>query len=352
MMNGRFMRVFLVIVMVFAMFMSGCIFGGLKNVVSLELGASSNTLSFGETVELVAMGTTKTGRVVSVIPTWEVVFGSGTVGESDFQASDWNYEGDITLKATYNGVSSELTLTVAGLLRDYEDPFPIPSSPWVSLPAKTDATLVKVGDPVDYFKDYVYLRMPNRSTIKGWGRFVWDGAIMLPDDPSPATWLNPLLYEEIAEIPRLSHRVHFELLEVQVLGRGTNFEKSISNRQGTTLEQSQELVKRLTSETTAKAQWGWGEIQTTLTAEITSRTQQSVKIEKEQTVTRTWSFIHPNDFDTYLYSSWNKVDTFYFSDSNGVPLEESPIFEGYGFSSHPVEVRGGVVVQKTWGFNN
>jgi hypothetical protein len=53
----------------------------------------------------------------------------------------------------------------------------------------------------------------------------------------------------------------------------------------------------------------------------------------------------------YLYSSWNKVDIFYLSDSNGVPLEESPIFEGYGFHSYPVEIRGGTVVQKTWAFD-
>ncbi len=352
MMNGRSMRVFLGIVLVFATLLSGCLFGGLKNVVSLELVASDSTLAFGEIIELSARGTTKTGRVVSVIPTWEIVVGTGTVGESNFQASDWDYEGDVTLKATYNGVSSEINVTVAGLLRDYDDPFPKPTSPWVSLPSKTESTLVKIGDPVDFFSNHVYLLMPNGGTIKGWGRFVWDGEIMLPDDPSPATWANRLLYEEIPEIPRLSHRVHFELLEVQVLGRGTNFKKSISNRQGTTLEQTQELVKRLTSETTAKAQWGWGEIETTLTAEITSRTQQSVKIEKEQTVAREWSFTHPNDFNTYLYSSWNKVDTFYLSDSNGVPLEESPIFAGYGFSSHPVDIRGSAVVQKTWGFND
>lgn len=350
-MNGRFLHMSLVTVVVLSLLLSGCLFDGLKNVVSLELAASGSTLGFGETTELNALGTTKTGRVVSVIPTWEIVEGSGTVGESDFQASDWDYEGDVTLKATYNRVSSEITITVAGLLRDYEDPFPTPTSPWVSLPSKTDSQLVKIGDPVDFFSNSVYLRM-NGRIIRGWGRFVWDGEIMLPDDPSPATWANSLLYEEIPEIPRLSHRVYFEQLETQVLDRGTNFKKTVSHRQGTTIEQSQELVKRLTSETTAKAQWGWGEIQTTLTAEITSRTQQSVKIEKENTVTREWSFIHPNDFDTYLYSSWNKVDTFYLSDSNGVPLEESPIFEGYGFSSCPVEIRGGVVVQKTWGFNN
>ncbi|HBN96336.1 MAG TPA: hypothetical protein DDZ66_08540 [Firmicutes bacterium] len=350
-MNGRSMRVFLVIVTVFAMLVSGCLFGGLKNVVSLELAASDSTVAFGEAIELSALGTTKTGRAVSVKPTWEIVVGSGTVGASNFQASDWDYEGDVTLRATYNGVASEITITVAGLLRDYEDPFPTPTSPWVSLPSKTDSQLVKIGDPVDFFSNSVYLRM-NGRIIRGWGRFVWDGEIMLPDDPSPATWANSLLNQEIPEIPRLSHRVHFEQIESQILDRGTNFKKTVSHRQGTTIEQSQELVKRLTSETTAKAQWGWGEIETTLTAEITSRTQQSVKVEREETVTREWSFIHPNDFDIYLYSSWNKVDTFYLSDSNGVPLEKSPIFEGYGFSSCPVEIRGGVVVQKTWGFNN
>lgn len=350
-MSRRLVHMSLVTIVLLSLFTSGCIFGGLKNIESLELDASDTTVAFGETLELSARGRTKTGKVVSVIPTWEIVDGSGTLGESQFQASDWDYEGDVVLKATYNGVSAEITITVAGLLRDYKDPFPTPSSPWVSLPDKTEAQLVKIGDPVDFFSNTVYLRMKDNSTLRGWGRFVWDGEIMLPDDPSPATWANPLLYQEIPEIPRLSHRVHFERLETQILDRGTNFEKSVSHREGTTFEESKELATRLTSETTAQASWGWGEVSTTLTAEITSRTQQSVKIEKEETVTKKWSFVHPNDFDTYLYSSWNKVDTFYLSDSNGVPLEESPVFAGYGFSSCPVEIRGNAVVQKTWGFN-
>ncbi|NMB19906.1 MAG: hypothetical protein GX979_03500 [Firmicutes bacterium] len=347
----RFTAVVLVGLAVTFLFLSGCLFGGLKKIESLELAASQSVLSFGEATELTARGKTKTGRIVSVIPSWEIVEGSGTLGESELQVSDWDYVGPITLRATYNGVSEELTVQVNDLLKDY-DPFPVPSSPWVVLPNRTESQLVEIGEPVDFFSTTVYLRLQDGSSLRGRGCFVWNGQIMLPDDPSPATWMNPKFYEEIPEIPRLSHRVHFELIESQVLGRGTNFSRSVSHRTGTTLEESKELMQHLTSETTASAGWGWGEIKSTLTYEIESRTKQSVKIEKEETVTRTWSFQHPNDFDTYLYSSWNKVDTFYLSDSNGVPLEDSPIFDGYGFSSSPVEIRGAVVVQKTWGFND
>ena len=352
-MHGRSKGTILTILAVTFLLMSGCLFDGLKNIVSLELTASDSTVQVSETIELSARGKTKTGKIVSVIPDWEIVAGAGTVGKSDFQASDWNYEGPVVLKATYNGVSSEIEININGLLHEYGDPFPKPISPWVALPSSTKGLTdyVEVGGEVDFFSDIVHLKEKN-SITRGRARFVWDGKIMLPDDPSPAKWANSQLYDEIPERPRLSHTVHFELIEAQVLGKGTNFSKSVSHRQGTTMEQSQELVKRLTSETTAKAQWGWGEIETTLTAEITSKTQQSVKIEKEDTVTRTWSFTHPNDYDTYLYSSWNKVDTFFLSDSEGVPLEESEIFKGYGFHSSPVEVRGAVVVQKTWGFNN
>ncbi|NLL47222.1 MAG: hypothetical protein GX249_01440 [Firmicutes bacterium] len=351
-MRVRFKGTLLLSLAVAFLFLSGCLFGGLKDIDSLELAASQSVLAFGETTELMARGKTKTGKIVSVIPTWEILGGSGTLSESEFQASDWDYEGPVVLRATYNGVSAEITINVNGLLRDYEDPFPVPTSPWVVLPAKTESRVVEIGEPLDFFSTTVYLRRQNGSSLRGWGRFVWDGSIMLPDDPSPYTWMNPKFYEEIPEIPRLSHRVHFELIETQVLGRGTNFSRSVSHRTGTTFEESKELMQHLTSETTASARWGWGEIKTTLTYEIESRTKQSVKIEKEETVTRTWSFEHPNDFDTYLYSSWNKVDTFYLSDSNGVPLEDSPIFAGYGFSSSPVEIRGAVVVQKTWGFND
>ena len=187
--------------------------------------------------------------------------------------------------------------------------------------------------------------------MKGWARFVWEGEIMIPDDPRPATFANPMHYKELPEIPRLSHRVHFELLDSQILAQGTNFERSVSNRKGTTFEESKELSQRLSSETNATVGWGWGQIETTLTYEISERINTSIKIEEETTVTRTWSFINPNDHDMYLYSYWNKVDTFYLSDSNCIPLEESTIFAGYGFHSYPVESRGNTVVQKVWAFD-
>lgn len=349
-MSGRLKSISLLTVVVTVLAMSGCLFGGAGQITSLELGASAELLGFGETVGLSAQGKTEKGKTVTVIPKWEIISGAGTLGDSEFQASDWDYEGDVVLRATYNGVSAEITLTIQGLLRDYPDPFPQPSSAFASLPAVTEEYLVKIGEPVDYFVDKVWLLVMNRQ-IWGWGRFVWDGTIMLPDDPSPATWINPKLYEEIPEIPRLSHKVRFELIESMVLARGTNYDRSVSHEKGTTYEEAVEMASRITSETHAEAGWSWGKVETTLTMEFTKRTQQSIKIEQKEKVTRTWSFVNPNDRTYYLYSSWNKVDIFYLSDSNGVPLEESPIFEGYGFHSYPVEIRGGTVVQKTWAFD-
>lgn len=359
-MRRRFLHMSLVttVVVVLSLFMSGCLFGGLKNIESLDLGASESVISVGNTLELSAVGTTKTGRKVAVIPEWEIVSGSGVISESRFHASDWDFQGEVVLRATYNKISADITVAVQGLLQGL-DPFPQPTSAYFLLPKKTESQIVTIGEPVKDFTELIPYRMINKagdSKVQGgWLQFVANGVRTIPQFPSREditfSFFNPNHGILLPEIPRLSHRVHFELIETEVLDRGTNYSRTVAHRTGTTVEQSKELVKRLTSETRAKAEWGWGEIETTLTAEITTRTQQAVRVQKEQTVTKTWSFQHPNDYDTYLYSSWNRVDTFYLSDSKGIPLEDSQIFAGYSFRSYPVEIRGSGVVQRAWGFN-
>lgn len=347
--------VYIAVVVTLVTLTSGCLLGGLKNIVSLELVPDKNVVFSGEEVVLTAIGKTAKGESISVKPKWEILNGSGSLEATKtggvFSASTWDYNGEVTITGEYNKVTAQIKITVEDLPQTPADPFPQPTSAFDLPPNKTESNIVKIGDPVEYFSNWVTLKFKNGSTMRGWGRFVWDGVIMPPDDPDPATWVNERYYGNIPEIPRLSHRVHFERIDHEVLDRGTNYSRSVAHRTGTTREQATELAKRLTSETKASASWGWGQIETTLTAEITSRTQQSLKIEEEKTVTKTWSFQHPNDYDVYLYSSWNRVDTFYLSDSNGVPLDESPIFEGWGFSSQPVEIRGTGIVQRAWGFD-
>lgn len=350
-MSGRLRSVFLAALLACTTLLSGCLFGGTAIVTSLELEASSEILAFGETTELTARGRTENGKVVSVIPKWEIISGSGTLGETDFQASDWNYVGEVVLRATYNGISDEIALEILGLLgEDYVDPFPRPGHPNASIPEVTEEFLVKVGQPLDSFSELGELLVMGRRMV-GWCWFMRNGEIIQPSDPKPGAWATAKWHEKLPDKVHLSHRVRYELIDCQVLDRGTNYSNQVSNRKGTTFQETKELAERLTSETHAEAGWSWGRIETTLTYEISKRTQQTVKIEEEQTVTRTWSFVNPNDYDTYLYTSWNKVDIFYLSDRNGVPLEESPIFAGYNFYSYPIEIRGRTVVQKTWGYN-
>jgi hypothetical protein len=68
-----------------------------------------------------------------------------------------------------------------------------------------------------------------------------------------------------------------------------------------------------------------------------------VEINPEETAVSTWSFVSPDDALYYLHTAWVRVDTFYLSDSQGIPLEESWIFSGYNLKSCPVEIRGEVV---------
>lgn len=348
-MSWRWLHAGLMALLVLSVLLTGCSWGAGK-VTSLQLEASDNTLFFGETAQLNAKGVTDKGKTIVVVPDWEIISGSGSLSGSEFQASAWDYVGDVVLRATYKNISAELTISVQGLLGEVPDPFPKPASAFDFLPRVTEEFIVKIGEPVDYFTFMVDINM-GRRVLKGRAAFVWDGQIVL-SNPYPHSWVNPKLYEEIPEKPRLSHKVRFELIESMVLARGTNYERTVAHEKGTTFEEAQELASRITSESHAEAGWSWGKVETTLTLEFTKRTQQSIKLEQKEKVSRTWSFVNPNDREYYLYSSWNRVDIFYLSDSNGEPLETSPIFAGYGFTSFPVEIRGNSVVQKTWGFGN
>lgn len=76
-------------------------------------------------------------------------------------------------------------------------------------------------------------------------------------------------------------------------------------------------------------------------------TQEAVEINPEETAVSIWSSIGPDDALYYLHTAWVRVDTFYLSDSEGIPLEESWIFSGFNLNSCPVEIHG-EVVYVTW----
>lgn len=345
---------FLVGIVFVAALTAGCLFGA-GPITSLELVVDKSSLLAGETAIVTAVGKTEKGKVVTFQPQWEIVSGNGSLepdgSQAVFYASNWDHKGTVKLQVTYGKLQAETEIETLGLLGEIEDPFPKPESAFDLMPERTEPQIISTND-LAFFSNVVALKSKRDGHIfTGRARFVWDGKIMIADSPAPDSWVNALHYTEIPEIPKLSHRVHFERIGIEVLDRGTNYSRSVAHRTGTTKEHATELMWSVTSETTASARWGWGDIQTKLTAEIKSTTKQSVRIEEETTVTKSWSFQHPNDHDVYLYTSWNRVDTFYLSDSKGVPLEESEIFQGWGFSSNPVEIRGSGVVQRTWGFD-
>lgn len=345
---------FLLVIVLVAALNSGCLFGT-GPITSLELVVVDDTLFAGETTIITAVGKTERGRVVTFRPQWEIVSGNGSLepngNQAVFHASDWDHKGTVKLQATYGKLQAEAEIETLGLLGEMKDPFPKPQSVYDLMPNRTESQIISINE-LDFFSNRVPLKSKSTGRIFNvWARFVRDGKIIIADSPAPNQWVNALHYTEIPEKPKLSHRVHFERIDSEVLDRGTNYTRSVAHRTGTTKEHATELMWSVTSETTASAHWGWGDIQTKLTAEIKSTTKQSVKVEEETTVTKTWSFTHPNDHDVYLYTSWNRVDTFYLSDSEGVPVEESETFKGWDFSSNPVEIRGSGVVQRTWGFD-
>jgi len=56
-------------------------------------------LAFGETAELRALGKDKAGKEFAVNPVWNFVEGYVTLGKSESVASDWDFEGDMILRA-------------------------------------------------------------------------------------------------------------------------------------------------------------------------------------------------------------------------------------------------------------
>jgi hypothetical protein len=339
--------------------LSGCLFAGAGEVESLELTASQEVLAFGETVQLNAVGRTTTGKTVAVIPDWELVQGTGTLGESSFRASSWGYEGPVVLRASYQGVSAELTLSINGLLGE-PNPFPRPSGPNAALPKATDPDLYQIGEPLSEYAEYIFYWVTYpfgdlQAAKELLSYFVRDGNIQKPElmasekNRYARVAIMDRIYEEelLPEIPRLSHRVHYELIDSEVLGGGTSFSRTISYRQGTTLEQVTELHARLVPDMANSHGLGWSNLSRHLARQILKYTQEAVEVEPEQTAVSTWSFASPDDALHYLHTAWVRVDTFYLSDSGGTPLERSGLFSDYGFSSCPVEIRG-EVVYVTW----
>ncbi|NMB19611.1 MAG: hypothetical protein GX979_01965 [Firmicutes bacterium] len=343
-----------------SLIMSGCLFGGAGEIQTLELTASHEVLGFGETAQLSAVGKTKTGKKVAVIADWEIIKGSGTLVDSGFRASSWNYEGPVVLRATYQTISAEITLTINGLLGE-PNPFPKPSSIDDALPKKTDPILLQVGEPVSvyaelvpYFVIYPFIDLSAFKDI--WSYFVRNGTIQPPElmegekSRYASAWIADDVYEELLpEIPSVSHQVHFELIETEVLPGGASQSRTITYRHGTTLEQASEMFYRLVPKIATSYGWGWSNLSGNLGREIQKSTQESVTLEPEEVVSSTWSFVSPDDADFYLHSAWVRVDTFYLSDSEGNPLDTSVAFAKYGFSPCPVEIRGDVVYV-TWSF--
>ncbi len=357
----RWSAAVLFVLTIAALVMSGCRFGGTGEIQTLELAASQEILGFGETAQLSAVGRTTKGKRVAVIADWEIAQGAGTLGESSFQASSVNYEGPVVLRASYQGVAGEITLTINGLLgADY--PFPNPSSPEAALPAATVPELCEVGEPltefveaISYFVTYPFVDLTAIKDI--WSYFVRDGVIQLPEligsekNRYKTALIMERIYEEelLPEIPRLSHRVHYELIDSEILGGGTSFSQAIAYRQGTTLEQATALFQRLFPTMANSYGVGWSTIATHLAREIGKKTQEVVTLEQDRFASSTWSFARPDDTKVHLHSAWVRVDTFYLSDSQGFPLETSPVFSRYNFSSCPVEIRS-EVFYVTWSF--
>ena len=336
--------------------MSGCLFSGAGEIQTLELSASHDILGFGETAQLSAAGITKMGRKRPVIADWEFVEGAGTLEGASYRASNWSYEGPVVLRASCQGVSAELILTINGLLGE-PNPFPRPSGPGAVLPKATSPDLYQIGEPASTYAEligwWVTYPFDNLAAFKEmWSYFVRDGAIQMPALVQRGNYakanIADYVYEELLpEIPRLSRRVHYELIDSEVLEGGAGFSRTISYRQGTKLEQAEALAYRLIPLIATSYGWGWSSLAGNLEREIQKRTQESVKLKQEEVVTSDWSYFSPDDALYYLHSAWVRVDTFYLSDSQGIPLEYSPVFAKYEFSSCPLEIRGDVV-HVTW----
>jgi len=340
---------------------SGCIFGTAPGpLTEIELSPNVGAIMGGEDLTFMAIGKSEEGETMTVQPEWTIVSGAGALRaegkEAMFRAVNHQYEGDVVVEARVGDISAQAVITVSRPLMG-TNPFPRLDDPNELLP-ETTKPVVTVGEPVDTYRIERMLTefiLDTRISFLFPTEYVKNGSIIAPQTGLPSnnwTFYHWKDSRELPEIPRLSHRVHWELINQEVLSRGTNYSRTVEHKSGTEKVHATEFAWSVSSETKAKATWGWGEVQETITATVSSKTSNSVAVKEETSVSEEWSFTNPNDADLYVYSSWNRVDTFYLSDSNGIPVDESPIFADYDLRPNEVSIRGEMVKQHTEPYNN
>jgi len=349
----------IVALLAITMFLTGCLGGSSSSLPLAEMVISAEKTSIvdGETLTIAAVGTDTEGNEVIVSPEWVILSGTGSLeprGHKAFlNATGWDYaEGDtITVQAFADEIAAEpLTIGVIPLLQSpvTDSLFPKPESPHDPLPSKTDYYIVEDREPVDHFRDYrVYMiRDGGHYTTIGWHEFVKDGELLEPGDPDIPWWgeapyFTPYDYADgpLPEPVYLSHRVHYELVDAGLLYHNASYSQTISFTRGTSKTEATEFVRSTSSEVKSTASWGWGEVTAELKTTVEEKTSQSVTVEESRTVSETKAVNGRDDYIT-RFGVYTKVDTFYLSDVNGVPIDVSPIFAHYYLNRREVSVNG------------
>ena len=331
---------------------------------SLEISSEQETIAGGGEVTLTASGKDEDGKLMSVEPEWHIVSGPGALSsegsETTYYATDMSYGGEVKIEARVGDITEEKVITVERLLGSEPVQWPEPDSMDYILPHKT-ATVQTVGEPLDHYQvsQIVYNQIRNITQIKPIV-YVKDGALVDPYDSLPNGQSEYLIFieggyiaggEKLPEKPHLSWRVHYELLGSASFEYPDTVEWSRSVTYGTTKTKATEFAEETSAEISAGGSWGWGSVQATVSETIEKKTSESLAIMEENTTKWRFNISSKKKEPKTLGGIYQRVVTFYISDSEGVPVDESSVFEGYFMKAREFTMRQKVNYKlKTWHF--
>lgn len=336
---------------------------------TLQISPDKETVNGGGQVKLTAIGEDMNGNSMLVEPEWSIVEGSGTLDSKTgsivtFYAEAYN-TGEVTVRALYDNIQDEITIGVDHLLEGSPDDylFPTPNNLSDDPIPKTNSIFINTGEPVDnynlmvpgYWVDnfgkeqnifdnfpvsYVLsgdLDTPHPFLDMGW--FVenqphsyyhvdinlFPNEILQPVDPELFGGHDELL-KPMIQIPRISKKRYYILLEHHVLTSGDLIDKGISNSLGTESTKTIEFAQSTTAEVSASVGWEFASASASLSKTVSTKTADTVSIKEERTETRDIWYVNDTGEDVII-GIYQIVDVYYLSDDEGKSLSESEHFQ-------------------------
>lgn len=343
------MKKLLLVILVSTLFVGvvGCSNPNVGPAEVLDITLENDVLAFGQTTEITASAKDRDGNTVSVEPEWRIASGPGAlsseVNKATYFATDREYAGEVKVHAKAGDIIAEKTIEIVRLLRGEKDLIEElePDNYNSSLPDQTRVE-EKTGEPIDYYRSYQLVYDSTRGTYHFKPVvYIENGSLVDPyvDEELGSRYLVLSGGDKFPEKLHVSWRYHYELLysNSYVYPDNSSYENGITY--GTETTSATEFAKETTKEISVGGSWGWGSVEASLSQTVSNKTTESLTIAREDTDTFTFNFIGLEEKPNTLCAVFQRVVTFYISDSQGVPVNEAGIFADYNLSAREFTVK-------------